>query len=244
MGDPPRMRSSSVGLESLLLRSAPKVEPPPSAEDEVWRRIEVLTAAGAVATATGLGASAAASGSKIATKAVWLAVLRWGAVLAVGLPVGGAATHWALHRGATPPAKVAVATRSIQAPRAPDDEAPAEPPTPSDSALLVPTIAPAITPAPYKARSVAASSLKKESLSLGAARAELASGDARGALDEVARLGAEFPRGRLVQEREVLAIDCLTALGDREHARARGRAFLDCFPTSPYLAHVREIVER
>ena len=54
----------------------------------------------------------------------------------------------------------------------------------------------------------------------------------------------EFPHGRLVQEREVLAIDCLAALGEGEAARARAAAFLARFPVSPYAAHVRPFAER
>jgi hypothetical protein len=37
-------------------------------------------------------------------------------------------------------------------------------------------------------------------------------------------------------------MDCLAALGDGEGARTRARAFLDRFPMSPYLAHVRQLV--
>jgi hypothetical protein len=79
---------------------------------------------------------------------------------------------------------------------------------------------------------------------LRAAQERYAGGDPRGALDDVGRLSAQFPLGWLVQEREVLAMDCLAALGDRVGARARAQTFLDRFPQSPYLAHVRQFVER
>jgi hypothetical protein len=42
----------------------------------------------------------------------------------------------------------------------------------------------------------------------------------------------------------MLAIDCLAALGDSAGARTRATAFLDRFPASPYLAHVRQILAR
>jgi outer membrane protein assembly factor BamD (BamD/ComL family) len=87
------------------------------------------------------------------------------------------------------------------------------------------------------------SALTVESDMLAAARARLAAGDPRGALTEIARLGSQFPHGRLLQEREVVAIDSLEALGDNEMARARSTAFLKQFPVSPYAAHLRRILE-
>ena len=78
---------------------------------------------------------------------------------------------------------------------------------------------------------------------LAAARAKLAEGDPRGALAEIARLSSQFPRGGLLEEREVVAIDSLGAMGDNEGARARSAAFVRQFPASPYAAHLRRILE-
>jgi hypothetical protein len=256
MGDPPRLRSASGSLEALLLRSSRTLEPPPSAEEEVWGKLQVMTAAGAAATAAGLAAPTAA-GSKIVAKALWLSALKWGAVLAVAVPAAGVATHYALHR---PAAGVAVAPAPVpivsllpnlaggplQAPAPEAAESVAAP------AVVAPLVAPAVnadTPLAQRVRGIpgrreASSALKKEGLSLGAARAKFAQGDARGALEDASRLGAEFPHGRLVQEREVLAIDCLAALGDTEAERSRAHAFLARFPASPYVAHVRQLLER
>ncbi len=87
------------------------------------------------------------------------------------------------------------------------------------------------------------SALTVEGDMLAAARARLAGGDPRGALAEIARLSSQVPHGRLLQEREVVAIDSLEALGDNEGARARSTAFLRQFPASPYAAHMRRILE-
>ena len=252
MADPPRLRSDSGSLEALLLRSSRSCEPPPLAEDEVWRRVQVMTAAGAAVGATGLAvqtASVGSVGSKIAAGGLWLSVMKWTAVVAIALPAAGVGTRWVLHRAAGSAAVVPTAAapepRAIVPAQVSDFD-----PTRATSATVVVPAAPKPAASPQRAHGAsvtepsaqdAPSALRKESLSLGAARARFAAGDARGALDDVARLGAEFPRGRLVQEREVLAMDCLAALGEGESARTRAVAFLSRFPASPYLAHVRQL---
>jgi hypothetical protein len=253
MADPPRLRSDSESLEALLLRSSRSCEPPPLAEDEVWRRVQVMTAAGAAVGATGLAvqtASAGSVGSKIAAGGLWLSVMKWTAVVAVALPATGEGARWALHRGAGPAAVSKTATpQPLVIAGGPQEQGVAPDSVQATPAAVVVRTAPkpAASPRAHSASAAESitqdgpSALRKESLSLGAARAKFAAGDARGALDEIARLGAEFPHGRLVQEREVLAMDCLAALGDTESARTRAVAFLGRFPASPYLAHVRQL---
>ncbi len=254
MSDPPRLRSNAGSLEALLLQSAASCEPPPEVEDEVWRRVQVVTAAGAAVGAAGLAVQSAAAGSKIVKGALWLSVFKWSAVVAVGVPVAGVVGHWAVHRLARPSAVVASA---VVTPRPVGVEGAVRPQAaPVDSAEVALT-APIVLSAPRPSTAAshvhpgaassspdAPSALWKESVSLGDARTKLAAGDPRGALDEVTRLGVEFPHGRLVQEREVLEMDSLSALGDIDAARARARAFLDRFPSSPYLAHVRQLAAR
>jgi hypothetical protein len=267
MADPPRLRSESGTLESLLLRSAPSFEPPPSAEEEVWRRLKIVGAVGASAGATGAATYAAASGgAKLASKAIWLTVLKWGAVVAIGVPAVGVATRAVLRREArsvvVEPSAPPVRQATRQELAAPPAEAPAPPApmfAPPPASADVPASPPAKVAAaprlvprtPARAEATAAdapSALRAESLLLGAARARLAAGDPRAALDDVARLQAQFPRGRLVQEREVVAIDALAAIGRVEAGagdvlRARANAFLQRFPASPYAAHVRQLIE-
>jgi hypothetical protein len=263
MSDPPRLRSEAAGLEGLLLRSSRDFEPPASAEEEVWRRVQIVTAAGAVAGATGLAASTAAAGSKVLGKTLWLSVLKWSAVVALGVPAAGVATRWVVHREATSNAQVASTSKSEPLAKTMASAAPPVESTPSMPVVVPPgmptvTATTAIAPvAPLDVRSTprvhggasgasappkdVPSALNRESRSLGAARAKFAAGDPRGALDDATRLGVDFPHGRLAQEREVLAIDCLAALGDGEGTRARATAFVHRFAQSPYLAHVRQV---
>lgn len=252
MSDPPRLRSEAASLEGLLLRSSRDLEPPASAEEEVWRRVQIVTAAGAVAGATGLAASTAAAGSKVLGKTLWLSVLKWSAVVALGLPAAGGATRWVVHREATSTVQVASTPKSE--PLAKASTLPPVESTPSMPVVL-PTVTPTAmarldvrsTPRAHGASGASGppkdvpSALNRESRSLGAARAKFAAGDPRGALDDVTRLGVDFPHGRLAQEREVLAIDCLAAVSDGDGARARAIAFVNRFGQSPYLAHVRQV---
>jgi len=76
--------------------------------------------------------------------------------------------------------------------------------------------------------------LKAESALLSKARAELRSGNAVGAQASLDKLQAQFPKGVLVQEREVLTIEVLHARGNVEGARRRAKAFLSAYPKSPH----------
>jgi hypothetical protein len=167
-------------------------------------------------------------------------------IVAVGLPAVGITTRWALH-----------GRSSIGATPAPVAESPPKLTSSDDhSARSLPTLEP--TPAlvsrerampdapkrpvvPFVAHD-SPSALKTESLLLGVARSKFAAGDARGALEDVTQLGVQFPHGSLVQEREVVAIDCLATFDDRRAMRARAVSFLERFPSSPYAAHLRQLL--
>ena len=233
-------------LEAWLLEGASTSEPSVFAEEEVLRRVQVTTAAVVAAGATGLVARALAASSNLVKGAVSLTVVKWSAVMVVALPAV-LLTQRASHRA---PNARAVAART-DAPRIEALDDASRGPAPGDSVREA--VAPAAATSPLKAvaprtraetSSSEMSALRRESQGLGAARAQLSAGNAAGALDAVARLGLEFPRGRLVQEREVLAMDCLVALGHGAAAAMRAQAFLDRFPASPYEAHVRQLAAR
>lgn len=80
-----------------------------------------------------------------------------------------------------------------------------------------------------------------ESALLDRARAQLAS-DPAAALAATARHARHFPRGLLVEEREVIAVDALMRLGRSETARARARRFTLAHPRSVYRARVEALV--
>jgi hypothetical protein len=58
-------------------------------------------------------------------------------------------------------------------------------------------------------------------------------------IDEHAR---RFPRGQLAPEREYLRVRALRRLGRVDEAKARARAYLVTFPSSPHTAAVRKIL--
>jgi hypothetical protein len=231
MGDPRRLRSESPSPAALLLRSAPRLEPPPAAKGEVWRRLQAASAIAAASPAT-----QAAAGSKIAGKAFRSGLLNWGAV---GGPAILVAAHFAAHtdrRMEEPPAATESFARSSRAP-----EARLPPATPaSETAMRHP-----LPPGPASSPAASpVSSLRAETAMLGVARERLSAGACRDALDEVTKLAARFPRGALTQEREVVAIGALAGLDDRQALSARAAAFLQRYPDSPYAVHVRHFVER
>jgi hypothetical protein len=243
MPDPARLRAMTGSLEAWLLEGASTSEPSVFAEEEVLRRVQVTTAAVVAAGATGLVARALAASSNLIKGGVSLTVVK--SVMVVALPAV-LLTHWASHRASN---ARAVAART-DAPRIESLDGASRGPAPSDSVREA--VAPAAA-SPLKAvaprtrpetSSSEMSALRRESQGLGAARAQLSAGNAVGALDAVARLGLEFPRGKLVQEREVLAMDCLVALGHGAAAAMRAQAFLDRFPASPYEARVRQLAAR
>jgi outer membrane protein assembly factor BamD (BamD/ComL family) len=73
------------------------------------------------------------------------------------------------------------------------------------------------------------------------ARAQLRGGDARAALATLDRLQSRSRNGALGQEREILTIQALSALGETEDARRRAQAFVASYPDSPHAAQMRGV---
>jgi outer membrane protein assembly factor BamD (BamD/ComL family) len=78
-----------------------------------------------------------------------------------------------------------------------------------------------------------------ESRLLTEARAQLRSGEPRAAMATLERLQTRFPKGVLLQEREVLTIQVLSALGDNASASRKAKAFLEAYPNSPHAPQLR-----
>lgn len=76
------------------------------------------------------------------------------------------------------------------------------------------------------------------------ARAELRSGEAEAAAATLERLRAQFPKGVLRQEREVLAIDVLAARGNVQEAERRAQAFVKQYPGSSHSAKLKRFLDR
>ncbi|WP_394834702.1 hypothetical protein LVJ94_50230 [Pendulispora rubella] len=89
-----------------------------------------------------------------------------------------------------------------------------------------------------------ARSLAPELSELDHVRSLLAAGRASNALDAVDRYRRAFPKGILMQESEVLRLDALVRLGERDAVEREGRAFLEQHPQSPQAARVRALLLR
>lgn len=96
--------------------------------------------------------------------------------------------------------------------------------------------------APPSSGSSSASSLAEEHRLLRAARGALPANPAR-ALALTREHEGRFPRGVLVQEREVIAIRALALLGDRDGARKKAEGFEDAYPESPHRDRVNEVTD-
>jgi hypothetical protein len=118
------------------------------------------------------------------------------------------------------------------------------PPVPSTSVALVPpatpsatvsaSAAPSAVPAPTALATSTAveGDLTKEREILDAARAALGQGRPDDAIAAAKQHEAKWPRGYLVEEREVVYIQALVAAGRRDEATRRGAAFRRTFPKS------------
>ncbi len=101
----------------------------------------------------------------------------------------------------------------------------------------------AFTTVPTPASVTSATALA-ESREVADARRALRSGDPRGALTRLQALGREFPNGILVQERDALVIEALSAAGDSGAARERAKSFLERYPKSPHAAAAWRALEQ
>jgi hypothetical protein len=258
--DPKRLLNAQSGgdaIERELLASVRRAGPPAGAKDEAWRAIAVQLAAGAAATA--------ASGASVAAARAGAGSLLPGAlagkialtVAAGGVAIGG---YLAAQHAFAPAASNAVPSRARPALSADHGAAPAPGGGASSAPLQAVTTAapqvqaePAAEPAPIAEPERAirraveprrADLLAAESAWLAQARAQLRAGDARAAQATLEQLHARFPRGELDQEREVLAIEVLSAQGNAAAARRRARAFVATHPRSPHSATLTRFLDR
>jgi hypothetical protein len=98
-------------------------------------------------------------------------------------------------------------------------------------------VAPPVAPSPKKRTSIGAvvdntSELARERAMLDLARARAAQGEPALVLEQVEQHLREFPRGRLAEEREALAIRALMSLDRRDEAQARAQLFRASYPNS------------
>jgi TolA-binding protein len=238
-GDPERLLSASSNadpLERELLGSVHRVGPPDGAKDQAWRAIAgQIAVVAAVGAATGSSAAAATKAS-VGTLASWGLGAKVAAVVAAsGLTVGGG--YFALRASAEPPVVVAPARQVT-----PSKARVAPPPSPPEAREPAPL--PQADEAPSRRLEPRRQDLlRAESALLTDARAQLRSGNLGGAQASLERLQAQFPKGMLTQEREVLAIEVLNARGNVDGAKRRAKAFIKAYPRSPHSAKLARFVE-
>ena len=91
-------------------------------------------------------------------------------------------------------------------------------------------------------RRAKASSLPEQVLSLDRARVALNSGDASGALAEIAHYRNTWPRGVFLEEASVLEIEALAKRGEIVLAGMRAQAYVTAHPDSPQAARLRALI--
>jgi hypothetical protein len=117
---------------------------------------------------------------------------------------------------------------------------PASPPARAEAApSAAPAAAPPVKQGPGAASSAAAGGEPEVEL-LQRAQAALGADPAR-ALALVREHEQRFPRGALGQEREVIAVGALVALGRTSEARARAARFVELFPRSAYRRRIEAL---
>ena len=194
----------------------------------------VIVGVGAAA-AVGSAGAAAASKAWTTKVVITIAALSFG----VGTVAGVVGTKVLTPRPRATPIAVtsATAVRTAELPLAPapPNSEPVPEPAPPPTA---PSARPPATPASAHGAEASPSTLARESEIIEKGRTALARGraaDALAAVDEHKRL---FPRGRLGEERDELAIRALRFAGRSDEADARAKEFAKTYPSSIYLGTV------
>lgn len=166
-------------------------------------------------------------------------LLKAGLLFLAGAVTGAVATSAA--RSPFPPE-----VRYVEVERVAERAAPREvdAATPAVSASVTPVVAPprsATAPSP-SSRVVTDDRLAEERSLVETARSALARRDSTRALESTREHEQRFPRGRLVEEREALAIQALSASGRGEEARARAQKFRVRYPQGLFLPVVEAAI--
>jgi hypothetical protein len=239
--------SDSDGFERELLQSIHDVSPRPRAKEEAWTRIAAqmsavaLVTSGASVAATHAAASGAATAAGTGLKSGLVAFSQsLAAKVVLGLAVASAGAFVATRRVESPATERAAPQRpsAAHAPALAPSVQPShiEPAQGVERGASVSSPAEASEPSRAPAKRAARDDIAAESSRLAEARAELRRGNPKAAQLILSRLRAEFPRGALGQEREVLAIEVLAAEGNRAGAKRRVQAFIATHPNSPHNA--------
>ena len=224
LGDPDGPAALRAGLEEM--RAA---EIPADARDRLARSI------GIAPTPSGAGGGGGTTLPAVAKVGIALGVLGAGAVI-----------WWATHRAppaapTAPPPPPSTLVVEAPAPPPPIDTAPPPSAAPSASTATVTPIHAVTTAAP--AKSVEAPKPDEATLFRNAGDA-LRAGNAARALELGDEQASRFPDGTFAQEREVLRIDALAALGRNDEARDHARSFLAQHPESAHRPRLERMLAK
>ena len=211
-------------LDPELLEAERGALPVAASLERVWSRLAVLPPGGG----SGGGGSTPHAPS-------WLASHALGAAMAtfVAGAIVGAGAHAMLQK--PPPERIVYVDRPTPLAASPS-------PSSVTSSWAVATASPSASAAPLAHASVRAapsasstSSLSDERALLDRVRSELAENDPANALNLVDEHTRRFPKAQLAEEREVLAVQALVALGRYDEARTRAAKLRAAAPNSLFL---------
>ena len=253
-----REERASDTLRASLIAVAAATAAAPAAVSAAASSGTVAVSKAAAANAATSVAPASASTAAVVASAKGTAAWKLLAVLAAIGGIGTGATFLATRERApvASPAP-AVTTASVVTPE-PITTTPAPQEIASVSVDDLPTVKavpsariaqPAGSSAPSEPAATAptpspAARLTEETRAVGAIRASLQKDQTREALRLLDAYEAEFPRGVLAEEAEVLRIETLVRAGDKGEAARRANRFLADRPSSPHAARVRTMTRR
>jgi hypothetical protein len=228
-----RLQPIDPDLDALL-EAERAARPPAAALDRVWARVGAVSRAG---NARGGGDRDTADDHVEAAGAPhsngWIAS-HVGHVAVAAFVLGGAVGAGLQAGLRKPPAEHIV---YVNGPARTSPLAAAQPPV-ELSPVTPPSSAQLVTPPHPSASASASSSLSAERLLLDGARVALTSGEPARALSLLSDHARRFPRPKLGEEREALAIQALVAVGRYDDARARAASFRAAAPHSLFLPAV------
>jgi|SRR6185369_6458925 len=211
-------------------------EAPPEAKQRVEAALTASLAAAAAATVVSSAARSAGLASTPPATSPLILGLTSAKVLAVAGGIWlmggatGAALYGALH---TQEVRVVYVDRPVLSSNVPAPPAAPPPIVPASAAsTAMPAVAETRGRHALPAAAAQGSELARERALLDLARAAAARGEPALVLEQTERHRAQFPRAKLGEEREALAIRALLSLGRADQARARAAAFHLAYPNS------------
>ncbi|MEO8900849.1 MAG: hypothetical protein ABI488_04315 [Polyangiaceae bacterium] len=235
-------------FERAVLANSPSINIPPNAKAAVWAALapQLITGQPAAPTprawAMRLAARAVSRTTSFAAPAcIALGVL---ALVAIRRP---SAQPVAAQPVAAQPVAVQPAVASLASPPALNLSSPVTPSAADPGAAAASEAPEASVHRVLRGARAASGSgfdLEREITLLAQARAQLRSGNARGAQATLAQMHSQFPDRALRQERQVLGILAQNAQGFGASARRSALAFVKAHPESPHDAQLQRLLEQ